>query len=115
MKNKSKQLPYQDDFEPWRNISRIMVTVLYTPTTILMFMLGGFEGGREFILEIGDWPRNRYIMFFVPLCVCIMNLQMLVIEKRSGVPIPRVSRHFIYASLLVSLLFYGLFVIALFS
>lgn len=111
--NKPKQLPYQDDFEPWRNIIRIMVIVLYTPTTVLMFVIGGLEDTQEFVLTMGDWPLKYHIIFFAPLFVSVMNLQMLVIEKKSEVPMPRVSRHFIYASLVISLIFYSLFVVAL--
>jgi hypothetical protein len=64
---------------------------------------------------MGNWPRKYHVIFFAPLFVSVMNLQMLVIEKKSRVPMQRVSRHFIYASLLVSLLSYGLFVAALLS
>lgn len=116
--NKPKQLPYQDGFEDWRNMSRIMITVMYNPLlAFFMFrmMVQDPEDFKGFLYTIDEWPFNHYFFFFAPLFVCAMNLQMLVIEKRSRVSIPRVSRHFIYASLVVSAIFYGVFVVALLS
>jgi hypothetical protein len=116
--NKPKQLSHQDELELIRNLIRIMLVVLYTPTTVLMFFaLGSLEENlseaREFVLTMLVWPLKYHLFFFAPLFVCIMNMQMLMAEKRSGVPMLRVSRHFLYASLVVGAVFYGMFIVSL--
>lgn len=112
--NKPKQLPYQDDFEFWRNMARIMMIVAFNP--IISFLLAqDSEGAKEFLYTFADWPLKYYFFFFLPLFISLHNLDMVWLEKKSGVPMPRVSKHFIYASWVVSLVFYGSFVVALFS
>jgi hypothetical protein len=114
--DKPKQLPYQDDFEFWRNMMRIMVFVLYNPV-LLYFLAQDLAqdptGVNEFLFSITDWPASRYFFFFAPMAISLRDLRLVRLEKKSGVPMPKVSRNFIYGSWLVSLVLYSLFLFAL--
>jgi hypothetical protein len=109
-----KQLPYQDNFEFWHNMLRIMVIVLYNPI-ILYFLFQARTDARAFLFSMDDWPDSRFVFFFGPLVLALIDLYLVRLEKKSGVPMQRVSKHFIYASWTVSLLFYGIIIIGLFS
>jgi hypothetical protein len=111
--NKPKQLPY-DESEFWRNILRILVIVLYAPTTILLWRVG-LEDGREFLHSFGDWPATRYFFFFAPLILSLIDLRQAGIANKNGDPMPSYTRNFMYGSWLVSLAFYALMITALFS
>ena len=109
---KPKQLPYQDDFEFWRNMMRILVIVLYTPI-LIFFLADGIGDAKEFLYSFTDWPASRYFFFFAPLAISLGDLNLVRLEKKSGVPMPKVSRNFIDGSWLVSLVFYSLSLIGL--
>jgi hypothetical protein len=113
--NKPKQLPYEDDFENFRNLIRIMVIVMYNP--ILLYFLAQNTTGadvREFLFSLPDWPSSRIFFFFFPMGMSLIDIYLVGLEKKSGVPMQRVSKHFIYASWTISLLLYGLVIIGLF-
>lgn len=113
--NKPKQLPYEDDFEWGRNMIRILIIVLYTPMTFLL-VSDGFAAmdTQDFLSDFRQWPSARYFFFFAPLGMSLIDLYLVSLEKKSGVPMQRVSKHFIYGSWVVSVAFYGLFVLGLF-
>lgn len=110
--NEPKQLPYQDNFEFYHNMLRILVIVLYTP--LVVFMLIDASGIREFLNSFGDWPEKRYFFFFAPLAISLIDMHLVGLEKKSKIPMQKVSRNFIYGSWIVSSLLYSILILSYF-
>jgi hypothetical protein len=108
--NETKQDSFWDIPDLFQNLARIMVVVLYSPV-IFFFIKTDPAEMKEFLNSFMSWPPGRYFFFFFPLGLLLINLYLLSVGKRTHVPIPRVSRNFIYLSGIVTILLYSIIII----
>lgn len=104
--NETKEDSFWDTPDLFQNLARIMVVVLYTPLIFFSFNTDPAEM-KEFLNSFMRWPPGRYFFFFFPLGLLLINIFLISVERRTHVPIPRVSRNFIYISGFITLIFYS--------
>lgn len=108
-KDTEKKPPaYKDSFEEIRNIIRLAVILLYG--FISASLITSLLNHEAIYRDLGNRPTGHYVVFLLPLWVCLIDVYLVWLERKTKIPMNRFSRYMIYGSWLVSALYYSIFI-----
>jgi hypothetical protein len=99
-----KHQAYQDTKAFDRNIFRLAVLIGYG---MMGFFLTKATGIGRMFTEAR--PLQHYLIFIAPLILSIIEWRVIRQGKRTGIPVPKATRYFIYGVWLVSALYYSVY------
>jgi hypothetical protein len=97
-----KPPPYQDSFEEYRNIIRLLVICWYSLLSFLV--INSIFRGDEFE-ELTGRSTWFYVVLFIPLGVSLIDVYLVWLEWKTGIPMKRISKILIYGSWIVSAIY----------
>jgi hypothetical protein len=108
-KSEPKPPAYLDHFEPYRNIFRIIVVVIYAP--MIFLAISDLTMAGEFLSRFDSWPTSYYYIFFFPLVDSLIDVYLVWLERKTRIPMLRHSKKLIYGSWTISSLYYLMFIL----
>jgi hypothetical protein len=100
-----KPTPYMDTSEEMYNGIRLAIIVLYG--MVAFYLAWSPDVGSMFIERR---PNSHYVIFIMPLGFSLMDLYQVWREKKTGIPMKKLSKIMIYGAWLVSAWYYGIYI-----
>jgi hypothetical protein len=105
-KDEEKKTPaYKDGWDQYRNLMRLAIIVFYG--MICYYLLRTNDVGSMFT---ESRPNSHYIVFIVPFFISLIDVYLIWLEKKTKIPMNKVSHYFIYGAWIVSAFFYSIYI-----
>jgi hypothetical protein len=106
-KSEVKPPAYKDSFEEYRNIGRFGIMLIYG---IFSYHLFRDFNESDAIFNGPVRPTSYYLLFLIPGFFSLIDIYLVWLEKKTKIPMNKVSKYFIYGAWLISAIFYSIYI-----